>query len=54
VATIGEHLLGPARKVMPMYSFVDMRNDLTITYSSLGRDTGVFGAAALALASTDA
>jgi glucokinase len=54
VATIGEHLLGPARKAMPMYSFVDMRNDLTITYSSLGRDTGVFGAAALALASTDA
>ena len=53
VATIGEHLLGPARKALPMYSFVDMRDDLTITYSSLGKDTGVFGAAALALASSD-
>lgn len=49
VAAIGEQLLGPAKRVMPMYCFVDMRADLTITYSSLGQETGVFGAAALAL-----
>lgn len=54
VAAIGEHLLGPARLVMPMYCFVDMRDDLTVTYSSLGRNTGVFGAAALAFSSVGA
>jgi glucokinase len=48
VAAIGEHLLGPAREAMPMYSFVDMRADVTIAYSSLGSDTGIYGAAALA------
>ncbi len=50
VAAIGEHLLGPARATMPLHSFVDMRRDVTITYSSLGNDTGIYGAAALALA----
>lgn len=54
VAALGENLLEPARRVMPMYSFVDMRDDLTIGYSSLGNDTGVFGAAALAFSSIDA
>ncbi len=49
VAAIGEHLLAPARETMLAYSFVDMRNDLTIAYSSLGNDTGIYGAAALAL-----
>lgn len=50
VAVIGEHLLGPAREAMLVHSFVDMRNDVTIAYSSLGNDTGIYGAAALALA----
>jgi glucokinase len=50
VAAIGEHLLGPARVTMPLHSFVDMRRDVTIAYSSLGNDTGIYGAAALALA----
>lgn len=54
VAAIGEHLLGPARSVLSIHSFVDMRADLTIAYSSLGRDTGLFGAAALALSSFEA
>jgi glucokinase len=50
VAAIGEHLLGPARQVMPSFSFVDMRADVSVMYSSLGHDTGIYGAAALALA----
>ena len=54
VAALAEHLLGPARRVMPMYCFVDMRDDLAITYSSLGMETGVFGAAALAFSSVGA
>ena len=49
VAAIGDHLLGPAREAMPIHSFVDMRADVTITYSALGQDTGIYGAAALAL-----
>lgn len=49
VAAIGEHLLGPARETMLAYSFVDMRDDVTIAYSSLGNETGIYGAAALAL-----
>jgi len=53
VAAIGEHLVGPARQVLPMYCFVDMRAVLTIAYSSLGNDTGLFGAAALALAAIE-
>ncbi|HYI24347.1 MAG TPA: ROK family protein, partial [Thermomicrobiales bacterium] len=54
VAAIGEHLLEPARKAMPQYSFVDMRADVSIVYSSLGHDTGIYGAAALALAADEA
>jgi glucokinase len=50
VATIGEHLMKPARETMLAYSFVDMRADVTIAYSALGKDTGIFGAAALAFA----
>lgn len=53
VAAVSEHLLEPARRVLPTYSFVDMRADLSIAYSSLGPDTGLFGAAALALSSID-
>lgn len=48
VAALGEQLLGPARRAMPTHSFVDMRNDMTLTYSALGDDTGLYGAAALA------
>ena len=48
VAAIGDHLLEPARTAMPMYSFVDMRADVSIAYSSLRSDTGIYGAAALA------
>ncbi len=48
VAALGEHLLGPARETMRAHSFVDMRADVKVTYSSLGKDTGIYGAAALA------
>lgn len=49
VAEIGTMLLAPAIEAMASYSFVDVRSDLTIGFSSLGSDTGLFGAAALAL-----
>jgi len=48
VATIGDVLVEAAKRVMPSYCFVDMRRDVKITYSSLGADTGMYGAAALA------
>lgn len=48
VATLGELLMGPAKLAMPAYCFVDMRRGMTIAYSSLGGDTGIYGAAALA------
>ncbi len=48
VAGVGETLMQHARETMPQHSFVDMRRDLTVTYSSLGADTGLLGAAALA------
>jgi glucokinase len=49
VSGIGETLIGHARETIPQHSFIDMRRDLTVTYSSLGKDTGLLGAAALAL-----
>lgn len=49
VAAIGEHLLAPARETMLAHSFADMRADVSIAYSSLGNETGIYGAAALAL-----
>jgi glucokinase len=49
VADIGTILLEPAIEAMANYSFVDARSDLTVGFSSLGKDTGLFGAAALAL-----
>lgn len=49
VAALGELLVGPAREEMLVHSFVDMRADVTIAYSALGTDTGIYGAAALAL-----
>lgn len=49
VATIGETLMQHAREAIPQHSFVDMRHDLTVSYSSLGKDTGLLGAAALAI-----
>ena len=48
VAALGEHLIGPAKRSMPSHSFVDMREDVKLTYSALGGDTGLYGAAALA------
>ncbi len=49
VAAVGEVLMGPARRSLVQHSFVDMREHLTVTYSTLGADTGLLGAAALAL-----
>jgi glucokinase len=49
VAGIGEILIGPARETILQHSFIDMRQDLTVDYSSLGKDTGLLGAAALAI-----
>ena len=48
VAALGELLIGPARKAVPQYSFIDMRQDVAIEYSQLGGDTGLYGAGALA------
>lgn len=48
VAALGDLLMEPARRAMPTHSFIDMRQDVELTYSSLGHDTGLFGAAALA------
>lgn len=48
VAALGELLMGPARKMIPQYSFVDMRTDVPVEYSQLGHDTGLYGAGALA------
>ncbi|MCO5225408.1 MAG: ROK family protein [Thermomicrobiales bacterium] len=53
VATLGEALMGPARKMIPQYSFVDMRRDVPVVYSSLGGDTGLYGAGALAFMTFD-
>ncbi len=47
VAGIGETLIGPARSSLLQHAFVDMRRALTVTYSGLGNDTGLLGAAAL-------
>lgn len=48
VAALGELLMGPAKLAMPAHCFIDMRRNMEIAYSSLGHDTGIFGAAALA------
>ena len=48
VAHLEELLLGPARTAMANYSFIDARRDFTIRYSSLGDDTALYGAGALA------
>lgn len=48
VAVLGDLLIEPARRAMPSHSFVDMRREVKIAYSSLGGDTGLYGAAALA------
>ena len=53
VAAIGELLVKPARDTMLAYSFVDMRADVTVAYSSLGKDTGIYGAAALAFSQAE-
>lgn len=48
VAALGELLMGPARRMIPQYSFVDMRTGVPVEYSQLGADTGIYGAGALA------
>jgi len=52
VAAIGDVLVEAAKRVMPAYCFIDMRRDCAIPYSSLGGDTGLYGAAALAFAAS--
>ncbi len=52
VAAIGELLLAPARRTIPQYSFVANRSCMRIALSSLGDDTALYGAAALALGSS--
>lgn len=49
VVEIGEVFIGPAREAIPEHAFIDMRRELTVDYSSLGTDTGLLGAAALAI-----
>lgn len=46
---IKDVLIEPAKRYMTQHSFADFRDDVTVTYSSLGHDTGLYGAAALAL-----
>ncbi len=53
VAALGEALVGPARKTIPQYCFVDMRENVPVVYSSLGSDTGLYGAGALAFMEFD-
>lgn len=53
VAALGELLMGPARKMIPQYSFVDMRSGVPVEYSLLGSDTGIYGAGALAFMEFD-
>lgn len=49
VAAIGELLIGPARSAIAQHSFIDMRREMSVEYSSLGSDTNLLGAAALAI-----
>lgn len=46
---IKDVLMEPAKDYLRQHSFIDFRDDLTITYSSLGHDTALLGAAALAM-----
>lgn len=48
VAHLGDLLLDPAIETMASHCFIDVRRDLTVTYSTLGDDTALYGAAALA------
>lgn len=48
VAALGDWLMAPARRMIPQYSFVDMRSGVPIEFSQLGSDTGIYGAGALA------
>ena len=48
VAALGNLLMGPATLAMPTHSFAAMRADMRLAYSSLGDDTVLYGAAALA------
>jgi hypothetical protein len=45
---LGEHLLAPARRALLSHSFLANRQDVRFAMSSLGDDTGLYGAAALA------
>lgn len=49
VATLGDLLLEPARAALPSHCFHASREGIQIVRSSLGDDTGLYGAAALAL-----
>lgn len=49
VAAIGDLLIEPAKTAMVAHSFIDIRRDLTVELSALGSDTGLYGAAALAM-----
>lgn len=49
VATLGDLLLGPAHDAVRDHAFAAMRADVRYAHSALGDDTGLYGAAALAL-----
>jgi glucokinase len=49
VATCGDHLLAPARRALASYAFLANREDVRWAMSALGDDTGLYGAAALAI-----
>lgn len=50
VAVLGDWLLVPAKRAMLAHAFLANREDVRFAMSALGDDTGLFGAAALALA----
>src|SRR5215217_2764075 len=50
VAVLGEWLLEPAKRALLAHAFLSNRADVRFAMSALGDDTGLFGAAALALA----
>lgn len=52
VATLGEALLAPARQALPRHAFPAQRQAMRLVTSQLSDDTALYGAAALAFATT--
>lgn len=53
VASLGDQLLGPAKAAIPQYCMQAPRSSFALAWSSLGDDTALYGAAALAFEGLD-